>query len=175
MMHINLNMILYTHVEHSPTKTIYIKYYMEKQTCTRHTHIQIHTHTHNDSSRNWVLILAGMKYCENPLTNKIWTLQSPFTDQTWKCIHSLTFFTNSLRLPGGSPLLCLLSLLFPLSSLWPSSSTVSSDSVDMPNNHHLTNNATRAADRGVSKLVFYAQSTSTVISGQKWQRSHSAW
>ena len=27
MIHINLNMIFYTHVEHSPTKTIYIKYY----------------------------------------------------------------------------------------------------------------------------------------------------
>ena len=27
MIHINLNMICYTHVEHSPTKTIYIKYY----------------------------------------------------------------------------------------------------------------------------------------------------
>ena len=27
MIHINLNMILYTHVEHSPTKTIYVKYY----------------------------------------------------------------------------------------------------------------------------------------------------
>ena len=27
MIHINLNMILYTHVEQSPTKTIYIKYY----------------------------------------------------------------------------------------------------------------------------------------------------
>ena len=27
MIHINLNMIYYTHVEHSPTKTIYIKYY----------------------------------------------------------------------------------------------------------------------------------------------------
>ena len=26
--HINPNMILYTHVEHSPTKTIYIKYYI---------------------------------------------------------------------------------------------------------------------------------------------------
>ena len=25
MIHINLHMILYTHVEHSPTKTIYIK------------------------------------------------------------------------------------------------------------------------------------------------------
>ena len=28
MIHINLNMIFYTHVEHSPTKTIYIKYYI---------------------------------------------------------------------------------------------------------------------------------------------------
>ena len=27
IIHINLNMIFYTHVEHSPTKTIYIKYY----------------------------------------------------------------------------------------------------------------------------------------------------
>ena len=33
----DLNMIFYTHVEHSPTETIYIKYYIEKQT---------HTHTH---------------------------------------------------------------------------------------------------------------------------------
>ena len=27
MIHINLSMIFYTHAEHSPTKTIYIKYY----------------------------------------------------------------------------------------------------------------------------------------------------
>ena len=27
MIHINLNMTFYTQVEHSPTKTIYIKYY----------------------------------------------------------------------------------------------------------------------------------------------------
>ena len=27
MIYINLNMILYTHVEHSPTKTIHIRYY----------------------------------------------------------------------------------------------------------------------------------------------------
>ena len=32
MIHINLNMIFYTHVKHSPTKTIYIKYYREKKT-----------------------------------------------------------------------------------------------------------------------------------------------
>ena len=31
MIHINLNMIFYTHVEHSPTKTIYIKYYKIKK------------------------------------------------------------------------------------------------------------------------------------------------
>ena len=30
MIHINLNMIFYTHVEHSPTKTVYIKYYLKK-------------------------------------------------------------------------------------------------------------------------------------------------
>ena len=27
MIHISLNMIFYTHVKHSPTKTVYIKYY----------------------------------------------------------------------------------------------------------------------------------------------------
>ena len=31
MIHIKLNTIFYTHVEHSPTKTVYIKYYMEKK------------------------------------------------------------------------------------------------------------------------------------------------
>ena len=36
--HINLNTIFYTHVEHSPTKTIYIRYCME-------THTHTHTHT----------------------------------------------------------------------------------------------------------------------------------
>ena len=27
--HVNLNTIFYTHAEHSPTETIYIRYYME--------------------------------------------------------------------------------------------------------------------------------------------------
>ena len=31
MIHINLNMIFYTHVKHSPTKTIYIKYYFKNK------------------------------------------------------------------------------------------------------------------------------------------------
>ena len=30
MIHINLNMIFYTYVEHSPNKTIYMKYYKNK-------------------------------------------------------------------------------------------------------------------------------------------------
>ena len=51
MIHINLNMIFYTHVEHSPTKTIYIKYYIKKKL----------QHTHTDCSRNWVLILIRME------------------------------------------------------------------------------------------------------------------
>ena len=59
--HINLNMIVYTHVEHSPTKTIDIKYYTETHTHTHtHTHPHTHTHTHNDCSRNWVLLLVRM-------------------------------------------------------------------------------------------------------------------
>ena len=40
IMHIDLNTIFYTRVEHSPTKTIYIKYNMET-----HTHTHTHTHT----------------------------------------------------------------------------------------------------------------------------------
>ena len=44
MIHINLNMIFYTHVEHSPTKTIYIKYYTKNKK-TPHTHTHTHTLT----------------------------------------------------------------------------------------------------------------------------------
>ena len=45
--HINLNMIFYTHVEHSPTKTIYINYYIKtikKKKCTTNTYTLTHTH-----------------------------------------------------------------------------------------------------------------------------------
>ena len=43
MIHINLNIIFCTHVEHSPTKTVYIKYYTHTHT---HTHTNaLHTHT----------------------------------------------------------------------------------------------------------------------------------
>ena len=50
MIHSNLNMIFYTHVKHSPTKTIYIKYYIYKiiiiiKTHYKHTHTHTHTHT----------------------------------------------------------------------------------------------------------------------------------
>ena len=46
MVHNNLNTIFNIHVEHSPTKTIYIY----KVLC-----MDTHTHTHNHSNRNWVL------------------------------------------------------------------------------------------------------------------------
>ena len=49
MIHINLNMILCTHVQHSLTKTIYIKYYTEetnKHTHYTHTHTRTHARTH---------------------------------------------------------------------------------------------------------------------------------
>ena len=41
IIHINLDMIFYTHVEHSPTKTIYMKYY----TKTKHKKGTTNTHT----------------------------------------------------------------------------------------------------------------------------------
>ena len=57
MIHINLNMVFYTHVEHSPTKPIYINYYTKQnnnknRTTNTHTlthartHSLTHTHTH---------------------------------------------------------------------------------------------------------------------------------
>ena len=45
MIHINLNMIFYTHVEHSPTKTIYIKYYTKNKTKKHYKHKHTHTLT----------------------------------------------------------------------------------------------------------------------------------
>ena len=51
MIHINLNMKFYTHVEHSPTKTIYTKYYKahthknNNNKNAPHTHTHTHTHT----------------------------------------------------------------------------------------------------------------------------------
>ena len=44
MIHIHLNMIFYTHVEHNPTKTIYIKCYTQQQ--QQQKSLQTHTHTH---------------------------------------------------------------------------------------------------------------------------------
>ena len=49
MKHINLNMIFYTHVEHSPTKTVYIKYY---------THTHTHTHTHTNALHTHTMTVA---------------------------------------------------------------------------------------------------------------------
>ena len=64
--HINLN-ILYTHIEHSPTKTAH----MEKQPPYTHTmnsnvydtdlYHTSYMYTRNDCSRNWILILVGAK------------------------------------------------------------------------------------------------------------------
>ena len=46
MIHINLDVIFYTHVQHSPTKTIYIKYYKKnKKNKTHYTHTRMHTLT----------------------------------------------------------------------------------------------------------------------------------
>ena len=39
IIHINLNTVFYTHLEDSPTKTIYIRHYVETNTHT-HTHTQ---------------------------------------------------------------------------------------------------------------------------------------
>ena len=60
--HINLNTVFCTHVEHSPTKTIYIRYYIYVYIYIyMQTHTHACTHAHNDCSRNWVLILVGVE------------------------------------------------------------------------------------------------------------------
>ena len=51
IIYINLNIIFYTHVEDSPTKTIHIRHYTHTHTHARthartHAHIDTHTHTH---------------------------------------------------------------------------------------------------------------------------------
>ena len=51
MIHINLHMIFYTHVEHSPTKTIYIKYYKKSN-----NKIKRATNTH-------IMTVAKSGYC----------------------------------------------------------------------------------------------------------------
>ena len=63
MIHINLNMIFYTHVEHSPTKTIYIKYYKKLKT-KRTTHTQIRQADSFFPSTHpcWYIILS-IKHC----------------------------------------------------------------------------------------------------------------
>ena len=71
--HINLNMIFYTHVEYILPKQFAISIIRKnKQTHTHtrtrtrthtqaHAHAHTHARTHSDCSRNWVLILVGMK------------------------------------------------------------------------------------------------------------------
>ena len=61
MIRINLNNIFYTHVEHSPTKTIYIKYYKNKKTHTNtRTRTPAHVHTLTVAETGYL----GWKYCE---------------------------------------------------------------------------------------------------------------
>ena len=44
IIHIHINMIFYTNLQHGPTKPIYIKYYTETHT---HTHARTHARTHS--------------------------------------------------------------------------------------------------------------------------------
>ena len=53
MIHINLNMIFYTHVEHSPTKNNLYKVLYKKQNA-----LQTHTHTHTEG-HNLTALLHG--------------------------------------------------------------------------------------------------------------------
>ena len=46
MIRMNLNMVFYTHVEPSPTKTVYIKYYTKAKTKQKTHYKHTHTRTH---------------------------------------------------------------------------------------------------------------------------------
>ena len=81
IIHINLNMIFYTHIEHSPTKTIYIKYYTKKK-CT------INTRTHTDCSRNWVLILVR--------TEILWEEEGSLCVCACMLVYTLVYATHDL-------------------------------------------------------------------------------
>ena len=67
MIHINLNMIFYTHVKHSPTKTIYRKYYLNNNNNNNNNNknaLQMHTHTHTHTHKD-VIVLCVLSYiCE---------------------------------------------------------------------------------------------------------------
>ena len=61
MIHINLNMIFYTHVEHSPTKTIYIKYYTKTKT-NKNVEMRLSTSIHiNKQTNNNKTVAAGLQ------------------------------------------------------------------------------------------------------------------
>ena len=54
MIHINLNTVFYTHVEHLPKQFTLGIIWKQTYACT-------HAHAHHDSSRNWVRILVGVE------------------------------------------------------------------------------------------------------------------
>ena len=104
IMHINLNVLFYTHVEHSPIKNSLDKV-LYRNTHTPHNELECawhwsvsyfihHTHTHTcthacthtdyDCSRNWVLILVGWKYCEK---RKVFSLALK-DDRVEQCLRS---------------------------------------------------------------------------------------
>ena len=58
MMHINLNMIFYTHIEHSPTKTTPTKHHTERQPPPHHTHTQ----NHNEFKCVWHWSVSFVKH-----------------------------------------------------------------------------------------------------------------
>ena len=58
IIHINLNMIFYTHVEHNSTIVLH-KVLYKKQKSTTNTHTHSYTHTHTMTSGNWVLSSDG--------------------------------------------------------------------------------------------------------------------
>ena len=55
VIHIDLTTIFYTHVEHSSTKTIYIKCYTETHYTHTHTHARTHARTHKRETSEYSL------------------------------------------------------------------------------------------------------------------------
>ena len=121
MINVNLNTIFYTQVEHSPTKTIYIRYYMEihRHTRTRththtHTHTRVHTHTHTKTHTHastslgctvkvqWSLsaIIKAVQFqCLLLNVNRI--INDAFTQNLWCTCRKLIKCSDTLKIPDA--------------------------------------------------------------------------
>ena len=94
MIHMYLNVIFYTHVEHSPTKTIYIKYYLKKQNKTHYKHACAHTHTHTHTHAH---MCARTHTHTHTHTHTLTLHQQNNFNSLWSCAYSNEIRSKALN------------------------------------------------------------------------------